>query len=390
VRRTLAGLAATIALGVPQASAADRAVAWAADTRSPVAADGAALEPIERAAVARCGPEEIRLRETARSVVARKLGGLPIPEIDEVEFLQRASGEPHPWPRVWTTVAQTDPEAQLRKLDAWLAEQRWPGTRRCGVASGVGADGRRVVAVVAVDALADLAPLPTRARAGQWLAVEARLRVRARGGKVIVLGPSGAPRPLPTAFDGVALRARFAPDRPGEFAVQVLADVEGGPRPVLEASVFADAEPPSRPGDRTAPGEDAPEAAAAVDDDERLARMLSAARAGAGVPALVRDARLDAIARSHARRMAAEHDLSHDAGDGGPVDRLRAAGLDARDLGENVAHAPSVAFAHRALWASPSHRANLLGAGFDRVGVGVARDERGDAWVAETFAGRLR
>jgi uncharacterized protein YkwD len=88
--------------------------------------------------------------------------------------------------------------------------------------------------------------------------------------------------------------------------------------------------------------------------------------------------------------MAAAHDLAHDAGDGSPVDRLRAAGLDARDVGENVAHAPSIALAHRALWASPSHRANLLGAEFDRVGVAVSRDERGDSWVAETFAGALR
>jgi hypothetical protein len=33
-------------------------------------------------------------------------------------------------------------------------------------------------------------------------------------------------------------------------------------------------------------------------------------------------------------------------------------------------------------WSSPSHRANLLGA-FERFGVGVARDEHGDAWVTE-------
>jgi uncharacterized protein YkwD len=118
--------------------------------------------------------------------------------------------------------------------------------------------------------------------------------------------------------------------------------------------------------------------------------MVFAARAVAGIRPLVRDRRLDALALAHAVRMAARHDLSHDAGDGSPVDRLRAAGLDARDFGENVAHAQSIALAHRALWASPSHRANLLGGDFDRVGVGVARDERGDAWITETFAGALR
>jgi uncharacterized protein YkwD len=58
--------------------------------------------------------------------------------------------------------------------------------------------------------------------------------------------------------------------------------------------------------------------------------------------------------------------------------------------GENVAHATTVALAHRALWASPSHRANLLRREFESVGVAVARDDRGDAWVVETFAGGLR
>jgi uncharacterized protein YkwD len=384
-------LAASIALSVPQARASGNpAIVWAADTRSPRRSDDAPVDPVERSALTRCGVEDAGLRLLALSLVARKVRGLPTPEMDDVDLLRRASGEPHPWPRAWIVVeSPAAPEAAMRKLDAWLAEQPSPERRRCGVASSAGTDGRRVVTVVAVDALADLAALPTRARTGQWLEVEARMTVRARGGKVIVLGPSGAPRPLPTAFDGVTLRARFAPDRPGEFAVQVIADVDGGPRPVLEASVFADAEPPSSPNEETAPGEEE-SASPAADDDQRLARMLAAARAAAGLRPLVRDQRLDAIARAHAIRMAAAHDLAHDAGDGSPVDRLRAAGLDARDVGENVAHAPSIALAHRALWASPSHRANLLGAEFDRVGVAVSRDERGDSWVAETFAGALR
>jgi uncharacterized protein YkwD len=45
--------------------------------------------------------------------------------------------------------------------------------------------------------------------------------------------------------------------------------------------------------------------------------------------------------------------------------------------------------AHRALWTSPSHRANMLSRDFERVGIAVARGPRGDAWVVETFAGGL-
>jgi uncharacterized protein YkwD len=310
-----------------------------------------------------------------------------LPGLDGISLEQRAAGEPHPWARVWAASARTlVAETTMASLDPWLDQLGPARVRRCGVASGVTADGARTLLVVAVDALADLAPLPTRTRAGQWLTVEARMHVRAHGGTVLVLGPSGAPRTVPTSFDGATLRARFAPDRAGEFAVQVVADLVSGPRPVLEATVFADVEPPATDEARPAPGEDA----GAGSDADRLTAMLTAARASAGLRPLARDAHLDAIARDHALRMVRTHELAHDAGDGDPLGRLRAAGLDARDAGENVAHASTLALAHRALWASPSHRANLLRSEFDRVGVAVVRDEHGDAWAVETFAGGLR
>ena len=86
--------------------------------------------------------------------------GLPMPDSDAIAFAQRAAGEPHPWARAWAASAKTlSPDATLRKLDEWLAEDREPRLRRCAVASGVAPDGTRALAVVAVDALADLAPL---------------------------------------------------------------------------------------------------------------------------------------------------------------------------------------------------------------------------------------
>lgn len=311
-----------------------------------------------------------------------------MPELDAIAAAQRRSGEPHPWPRAWAVMGRGVGPSVLAKLDSWLASGRDdPRLRRCGVALGDAADGQRAVVVVVVDALADLAPLPVFVRTGQWLTVEATMRVAARGARVFAVGPGGAPRTLLASFDGRTLRASFAPDRPGEFTLQVIADLTGGPRPVLEAIVFADVAP-TRGDPRPAPGEDAGGIAGC--DDDRLARMVSAARASAGLPPLARDPRLDAIAREHAEHMARTRQLAHDVGDGDPVERLRAAGLEADGVGENVAHAASLALAHRAIWASPSHRANLLRSDFDRLGVAVARDESGDAWVVETFAGGLR
>jgi len=389
VRRLVAGWVALAIGWWPPAARAGSPEQRAAWTASPIALDLGGLDPLERDALARCGTGEAGLRATARSILARKLRGEAMPELDAIAAAQREAGEPHPWPRAWAVMGRELGPAVIAKLDSWLASGRDDARlRRCGVAVGAAADGRRALVVVAVDALADLAPLPVFVRTGQWLSVEATMRVEARGARVFAVGPGGAPRTLLASFDGRTLRARFAPDRPGEFAVQVIADLAGGPRPVLEATVFADVAPPTRDDPRPAPGEDSGGVAGC--DDDRLARMVSAARASAGLPPLARDPRLDAIAREHAERMARARQLAHDVGDGDPFERLRAAGLDAEDVGENVAHAATLALAHRAIWASPSHRANVLRSDFDRLGVAVARDERGDAWVVETFAGGLR
>ena len=378
-------MVALAATGAAQARDPMPLPARAGWTASPVAIDETTLDPLEREALAHCGAGEAGLRDVARVLLSRKLAGEPLPDLDGIARAQRAAGEPHPWPRAWAAhAASLAVGPTMDKFDAWIGAPA--SSRRCGVASGLAADGSRTLVVVAVEALADLSPLPTRARTGQWLTVEAHLRTAAVAASVVVLDPGGATRTVPSWREGSTLRARFAPERPGELALQVIADVSGGPRPVLEATVFVDVDPPPSAEEQAAPGELTPEGP----DDQRLIRMLDGARASVGLPPLPRDPRLDDIARAHARRMAASRELAHDVGDGDPFERLRGAGLDAHQAGENVAHASSVALAHRAVWASPSHRMNLLGRAFDHVGVGVARDERGEVWVVETFAGALR
>lgn len=342
-------------------------------------------DAIAHEALARCGPEQPELRAVAKWIAERKSHGLPMPDEEAIAYRQRIEGDAHPWARVWAAYRRG---VDVDKLDAWLdsGDRR---LRRCAVAIGY-EQGTEAIAVVAIDALADLASVPLVARTGQWLTVNARLHVESRGATVLLLGPSGSPRTVPTSFDGGRVRARFALDRPGAFTVQVVADLaRGGPRPVAEALVFADVDP-ALTSEVPAPGEqDATDASADVD---ALATMVDKARATSEstLPALARDARLDAIASLHAQRMARSHALAHDAGDGDPLDRLHAASLDARSVGENVAHARTIPLAHRMLWSSPSHRANILSRVYDRVGVAAARDESGEAWVVELFAGRLR
>lgn len=396
-RAALVGAACAASIGLGDARAADAppdpGFTWATETTAPRPAVTTPAGSLDAELLARCGAADEGLQSAARRLAQRKAAGQPTPDVDGIVFAMRTAGQPHVWPRAWIVSAERfEREATKRTMESWRRSLGEPvGERRCGVATARAVvDGRevgQVIVALAVDALADMAPLPIRARTGQWLELDARLKVGASTAKVVLVGPGGAPRTVPTSFQEGRVRARFALDRPGPFTVQVLADVATGPRPVLEAQVFADVEPPRAMPSVSAPGEDAGDGKAGAD---ALVEMVQAVRRERNLPALTRDPRLDRLALAHARRMKEERMVGHDVGDGDPGQRVQAAGLSAKEAGENVAHAESIRLAHRSLWQSPSHRANLERPGFTHVGAAVVEDPDGTVWVCEIFATALR
>lgn len=350
---------------------------WQLMTRSPQPA------PLPRDELGRtCSKHDAALDRVAAFVAARETGGAPA-DAEMVTDAMRAEGAPYVWPHLWLLSGQHLGEDGPARFGAWLATLPRVGELRCGSALA-SRTGREVAAAVAVDVLADLEELPTNARPGTWLDVRAHMRVPTSAAEVLVLGPRGAPHGAPTSFDGSNVRARVNVDRDGPWLVQVLATVEGGPRPVAEAVVFGGASPATLVQSRPAPGE---EAARGLPAPEALAAMVNGARASEGLAALGRDPRLDRIAQAHAETMRDAHRLAHEGSDGTPASRLEQAGVRADAVGENVAHAADVERAHRTLWRSPSHRSNLLEAHFDALGVGAARDTDDTVWVCEVFAG---
>ncbi len=380
-------LASEVAQGDTPASPPREPVwVWASQAASPLPVDSGALSDREADLQRVCGRSEVGLRAVATLLVARKLRELPYLDADALAELQRVAGEPHVWPRAWIVSGRAlDHDETRQKLAAWGTTFREPGERRCGVAIGYGQDGTEVIAVIAVDAEADLAPVPIRTHVGAWMPIDVRLLVPATAAHVIVMGPTGRPRTVPTQLDGTRVRAQVALDRPGAFSLQVVADLANGPRPVLEVELFADVAPPDQLPDLRAPGEAAPPADAS--DRGALLAMVQALRLSEQLRPFTPDPALDALATTHTRKMQETHVVAHDVGDGDPVRRFDAAGLSARESGENVAHAGSIALAHRALYASPSHRANLLSSSFDRIGIAVARDRDGSVWVTEELTG---
>jgi uncharacterized protein YkwD len=109
--------------------------------------------------------------------------------------------------------------------------------------------------------------------------------------------------------------------------------------------------------------------------EQQLLLLANQARAQAGAPLLTLDAGLSAAAREHAQAMFAERQLSHQfEGEPSLPQRLAAATRTQLDQeGENVALDYDPAEAQRHLMLSPPHRANLLNANYNVVGLGVIR-----------------
>ena len=107
--------------------------------------------------------------------------------------------------------------------------------------------------------------------------------------------------------------------------------------------------------------------------------QLNAFRTGQGLPALQWEEGAYQKAHDWSQHLADAGRLSHS---------TLSAGVPAgwHTLGENVAYAPTLEAAQRALEKSPGHRANMLNPAFTKVAVGVVH-QGGMYWVTQVFIG---
>jgi len=115
----------------------------------------------------------------------------------------------------------------------------------------------------------------------------------------------------------------------------------------------------------------------------RLLQLVNDERGAAGLAPLAVRREIDDVAWGHSEAMAQAGDIWHNDAYFTAETRRR---LGARALGENVARNATVEDAHARLMASPGHRANILDARFNQVGVSVVRDGAGSLFITEDFA----
>lgn len=124
-------------------------------------------------------------------------------------------------------------------------------------------------------------------------------------------------------------------------------------------------------------------------DEQRMLDLVNAERSRAGLPALQVDPVLVQLARLKSEDMVAKGYFGHISPTyGSPFAMMDRAGVRYRYAGENLAGAPTVDVAHRALMNSPGHRANILNPHFTHVGIGIARGGPYGYMYTQMFTGQ--
>ena len=325
--------------------------------------------------------------------IALVTGGLRAPAPDMVAFLLWHYGVAEPEPNLFLLRGDDGAEAAaLAGLQPQFARAsasvQW---RRVGVGVARGVGHWTAVAVFQEKNL-DLDPFPRRLATGAHVPVAGRIRAPLHSPEVLVTPPRGAvERPATTVHRGTYAARVECNLGSGVYQVEISAQDARGPRVLANFPVYCGVAPPTAIAA-------APSAPARgmdpADAERRLLDLLDGDRRENGLPALVRDARLAAIARGYSREMAETGEVAHvSPRTGSVVERVGAAGIAPRPslIAENVGSAASAADAEHAFMGSPGHRDNILNRAVTHVGVGVAvgRDEGASAllYFTQVFAG---
>lgn len=118
-----------------------------------------------------------------------------------------------------------------------------------------------------------------------------------------------------------------------------------------------------------------------LDYEAEVIRLVNERRKEAGLAALKTDWELSRIARYKSRDMRENGYFSHTSPTyGTPFEMIKAFGLSYKTAGENIAYGQRTPQEVMNAWMnSPGHRANILNAGFTRIGVGY--EPNGNYWT---------
>jgi uncharacterized protein YkwD len=123
-------------------------------------------------------------------------------------------------------------------------------------------------------------------------------------------------------------------------------------------------------------------------EEQKVLELTNAAREKEKLEPLKLNPVLTEVARAHSANMAKKGQMEHVLDGKKPSDRVKAAGYDYSWIGENIAETdgdtPDVIF--KRWMESPHHKENILRDKFTEIGVGMARNDKGEIYYTQVFA----
>lgn len=138
------------------------------------------------------------------------------------------------------------------------------------------------------------------------------------------------------------------------------------------------------------PGNSETETVSSVNSMEKqVASLTNSERKAAGLGNLTLDSQLSKLARMKAEDMAKKGYFSHTSPTyGSAFDMMKKYGVSYRTAGENIAKGQKTPEAVMNGWMNSSgHRANILSSAYTHIGVGYAKDSKGNTYWVQIFKG---
>ena len=125
-----------------------------------------------------------------------------------------------------------------------------------------------------------------------------------------------------------------------------------------------------------------------TDEEKTIFELTNKARAKEKLPPLKLNSVLTKVARAHSANMAKQEKMEHELDGKNPSQRIKEAGYAASWGGENIAESNGdTPESIVKLWMeSPEHKANILRDKFTEIGVGIARNAKGEVYYTQVFA----
>jgi uncharacterized protein YkwD len=193
------------------------------------------------------------------------------------------------------------------------------------------------------------------------------------------------------ARDGGSFSASVSFPAPGKYIIEVMVSGSTGPEIAAMAPVYIEMKSEEIAADLLGPlsekdqskGVDAPEA------ERMLREAVAMERKKMGLTTLAADETLSRVAREKSKAMSEKRKFGHNISKTSLDGALKAAGVDYKIAGENIAIDSSPKMGHYMFMNSPAHRANILNANMTHVGIGVARAaDAGEYFMTQIFIRR--